>query len=241
MNFEKPELNKTSQKDPVKDLVKDPIIKKLENFFVGVFNNNLDPGERLSEMLNRLKIFLDEGNLNILNEDAIKKIKNDLADCSLINNQEEFINKGIESLSSLVNWSQADPRAFEAKLRENVVAVNGYKSLNEMLTYGEEDDHIHLHVNPSETLRLSEKLYLIKDGLRKLKEILRSKENIKEVIAVSWIVANNPGIMEKLGFTVEGPITPEDKERHLNNDNRDIYFAHISRDDILNPEKNLWL
>ncbi len=173
----------------------------------------------------------------MLTQEQIDEIKSSLKVCSALEDKKEFIKQCADCLNPLLDWKKQDPYSFEAKLRENVAEVTGFIPLNETLTYGRDKDRIHIHVSPSETLGLSEKLALIKDGFHKLRDILLADESIKEVSATSWIVAANPGILEKLGFTIDGEISKGMKKRNFPNETRPVFKAHITREEFIDKYK----
>jgi len=229
MNLENLEQIKAPQPDP------DEI--KIQNLFVEIFHNKQSSEDRYSEATRRLASFLKTSEKNLLTQEQIDEITSNLKICSTLENETEFTKQCADCLRPLLDWKKQDPRSFEAKLRENVAEVTGFTPLNETLTYGRYKDCIHIHVSPSETLRVSEKLALIKDGFHKLRDILLADESIKEVSATSWIVAANPGILEKLGFTIDGEIPEDMKERHFQNETRPVFNAHITRDEFIDKYK----
>jgi len=229
MNLENLEQIKVPQPDP------DEI--KIQNLFTEVFREKQEPSERYAEATRRLTSFLIAGEKNRLTQEQIDEIKAGLEASSMITDEAEYVKKCSACLQPLLDWKKEDPRSFESKLRENVAEASGFIPLNETLTYGRYKDCIHIHVSPSETLRLSEKLVLIKDGFRKLRDILLADESIKEISATSWIVASNPGILEKLGFTIDGEIPKEMKDEHFENETRPVFNAHITRDEFIDKYK----
>lgn len=66
---------------------------------------------------------------------------------------------------------------------------------------------------------------------------LAADERIKEIQATSWIVASNPGLLEKAGFTVAGSISEEMRMEHFSNESRPVSWAQINREKFL----KLWL
>ena len=216
------------------EIVKENLVeKKLKKFFSEIFEDDSEPDKRLDNIQNRLKLFLEPGDNNQISQEEVFEIVNNIKDICSVDNESEFVARGLVSLKPLFDWQARDPRSFEAKLRENQIAFLKYDVLNEALTYNQHGDDIHLHVSPSETLSLSEKLALIKDGFSRLAKVLVDNENIKNIVATSWIVAANPGIMEKLGFTIDGEISPEERANWRSVDDKSISRAHISSEDFL--------
>ena len=95
----------------------------------------------------------------------------------------------------------------EAELAEQkrFIESSGSIELNRMLAYAQLKDAVILHVAPSRTLKLSEKLRMLDDGLKKLADVLAENSKIKKVQGSSWIMQENPRLVEKLGFTVKDP------------------------------------
>jgi len=105
--------------------------------------------------------------------------------------------------------------------------------LNEMLSYDRKENEIYLHLSPSETFGVSEKVAFLKRGFSKLTQILKADPSIEKVVAVSWIVTVNPGIMEKLGFVIDGPVSHKEQVTFRDVENRVISRAHIKREEFL--------
>jgi hypothetical protein len=85
-------------------------------------------------------------------------------------------------------------------------------------------------------MSIGEKLRLMRDGLRELARRLEqdaSMKDVSQITATSWIVAAHPRILEGLGFTVDGPIDEEKRQRDFADETRPISKAHITREDFL--------
>lgn len=127
------------------------------------------------------------------------------------------------------------PRELEANIRMYVVDRTEHV-INDMLHYEVYKDALYLHVFPVSTLSAGEKLKLLRDGLKQLARQLKTDEHlkgVKTVNGVSWIVAQNPGLMEKLGFTYDGEITKEEHERDFSYETRKVGKAHIDVEKFL--------
>lgn len=73
----------------------------------------------------------------------------------------------------------------------------------------------------------------IENGLVKLAEIVEADPNIERIDAVSWIVAKNPVLLKRLGFTVVGEISEEEKGENFSDEKRPIAAAYINRKEFL--------
>lgn len=123
------------------------------------------------------------------------------------------------------------------------VELSGFTKLNKRFSYGEsysEDENlIHMHLAPIRELikkvGIDGIIDLMKDGLEKLVEKVEANEKIDRITATSWIIAKKPTRerLKDLGFTLEGEITPEDKQKHHKDDPREIHRASIEREDFL--------
>ena len=111
-----------------------------------------------------------------------------------------------------------------------------YKELNQLFAYEIAGEEVRLHIPPNIGTSIKDKRMLLKEGLKKLAEIVKDNPNIKKVIGHSWIVGENPGLLKMLGFEVT------DLEVGL--DGKKNAIATIQREELLkrysrNPvEKN---
>jgi len=127
------------------------------------------------------------------------------------------------------------PRELEANIREYM--LNGKEHIiNDMLLYEVYKDALYLHVFPVSTLSTGEKIKLLRDGFKQLASQLKTDEQlkgVKTINGVSWIIAKNPGLFEKLGFTYDGEITEKEHQRDFAYEQRKIGKAHIEVDKFL--------
>lgn len=82
------------------------------------------------------------------------------------------------------------------------------------------DGELMLHVNYAKDLLISEKIRLFRNGFIELSRLLKNNpwfSSVQLITATSWIVAEHPKMMERLGFTIDN--TSEDSIWHKN-----IYF-----------------
>jgi hypothetical protein len=100
----------------------------------------------------------------------------------------------------------------------------------------EEDDKLALHVQSARTLSTVEKVRALKESFGELATQLQTKEelvNVKEITATSWIVAKNPRLMKRLGFTVDDLTSEEARPNDIDNPDKEVGRAHISVEDFL--------
>lgn len=209
------------------------IEKKFKKFFLEVFECSSGPEERLANICKKFHFFLFSHPKNKLKEKEIEKMLLDLRRVCNLEDGKKFVLYGFDSVKPILDWRKRDPRSFEDLLRVNQINYLGYIKLNEMLSYDRKENEIYLHLSPSETFGVSEKVAFLKRGFSKLTQILKADPSIEKVVAVSWIVTVNPGIMEKLGFVIDGPVSHKEQVTFRDVENRVISRAHIKREEFL--------
>jgi len=232
-------MNKLDQKisNPVPKKPIETFDDKVRSFLVDVYSTKQEPQARFEAILARLAPFFVCKDDSGLEQSVIDEIQQGLEEYTKLADQEEAISKIIVCLKPLLMWQENNPKSFETRLRESFVIKEGFIPLNEMLSYGQAKDYVHIHLAPSKTLTMVEKLSLLKDGFKKLVDILRADPELKEVRATSWIVAANSGLLEKLGFTIKGEISLEVKAKYFRPEfekNIPVHSASISSSDFIN-------
>jgi len=202
-------------------------LERAKKRFGKIFDDHEDGTKRVEDILSRIRPFLESDLIDG------KKIHKSLEQCSTIETKGEFIEKAFSALEPILDLKMNNPDAFEKIQREAFVEQSGFTRLNEVLSYGEYDNVIHIHLAPSKEIGIGKVRTLVREGLEKLAGIVKEKEEVKEVTATSWIVAEHPKLMEILGFTVKGEIDQETRERHFMDDNREIHRATMERKDFL--------
>ena len=206
--------------------------------FGEIFDDRKNGQERIKKILtvfesDKAKQILES---NLINGDEISK---SLEQCLDIKDREEFINKAISSLEPLFKLRKNNPEAFEELAGIMFVELGGFTKLNKRLSYGESKDLIHIHLAPIKELLkkvgIDGIIDLIRDALEKLAEKVEENEKIDRITATSWIIAKKPTRerLKDLGFTLEGEITPRDKQKHHKDDPRKIHRASIKREEFL--------
>src|SRR3990167_7971144 len=149
------------------------------------------------------------------------------------------INALIDCVDNVVNRvaSRYTTReALEARQREQFLSHGDFIPLSEALAFGTHDTTAHIHLAPASSMGIAGLRADVDAGLRELARRLQSDpelQNIQTVKATSWIVAKNSRLIERLGFTVDGLISEEQKERHFFEESRPVASAHMDRQDFL--------
>lgn len=213
--------------------------KKLVSAFSRIFKENSTQQEKIYKFDEGIGKILSMLNENEISQDIVDEIKDSVKTVCCLDDEEEFIEQGIKALKPIIDWQRENRGLFEKKEREFFIQDNNFVPLNEMLSYGQDKNSLHIHVAPSLTLATGEKFALLKDGFRSLQEVLRSDESIKEITATSWIVATESGggILEKFGFTIVGKnLKDVISSKTQDHENRPVGTAHVSREDFLNQK-----
>ncbi|MCX6753513.1 MAG: hypothetical protein NTV03_00415 [Candidatus Nomurabacteria bacterium] len=120
------------------------------------------------------------------------------------------------------------------KSRTELKDEPGHIFLSEFLYCNLEKDAARIHLAAAYDFITKDKINDFKEdiviGLKKLAKIIEPMKNIDKVVASSWIIEKSPKRLKELGFTIEGEISQEEKNKHFNNDSRTIYKASIDRE-----------
>lgn len=157
----------------------------------------------------------------------MEEVELQLNACENIENPEEFIQKVVEISEPVINFKVSNPTEYEQLQQKR------YRKINDIFYYeitGEGDDQLNLHVYSAYGKNL---VPLMKEGMRKLAEIVQAKKNIKFVNAASWIVASHPRILERLGFEVLGEVDEDTMTKDFPGEDRPVSRAVLSREKLL--------
>lgn len=155
-------------------------------------------------------------------------------------NSEIFVQISFNAMKKLIDQKIEHPESFE-RVRQEETKQHGENIKLYGLMYYEVDlknGVAFIHIAPKENLRLSEVVKSFREGMRELAKQVKEDERIKEIQATSWIVASNPGLLEKAGFTLRGPIDEKLKTEHFSSEERPISWANMSRETLLEKYLN---
>jgi len=177
--------------------------------------------QRVEAIRKRLKSFA-----RILSEEQKEYLHNSLEDVAGITDENEFVEKMLPVAKYYLDIQAGKLEQFEAIERQQMYDEHPtYRELNQLFAYELEDDEIHLHVPANKGTTIKDKLRLIDDGLKRLAEIVNDNTRIKQVVGRSWIVGENPKLLERLGFKVT--------DIETNPDGVKVGMATISRKELL--------
>lgn len=213
----------------------DALREEMKGKLAQLFDDKEKRGDRIDSFILQLGDF-EKAGLVFNKEEIIKGLNESLE----TQDREAFIIILLRVLEPIMALKFAQPKIFEKIERERTVNAPGNSRLSEVLYVNFEDaERADIHLAPASELikeaGIKEFKKDVERGLIKLAEIIKSKENVEEIWATSWIVAKNPLLFKRMGFTVSGEI-PKD-ERHAY-ENRPIAEAYINREDFLKKYGN---
>ncbi|MFA6270138.1 MAG: hypothetical protein WC657_02930 [Candidatus Paceibacterota bacterium] len=207
--------------------------KKYTAYLENIFYNK-DKPEELEKFYSEIRDLANVAGLD--SGILIEKFKLSLD----LNSLEDFVSSAFEILKDIINLNINHPEIFERMRRERIMQAKGNIRLSELVYYDVDLEHgvARIHIAPGKDINPILILRSFREGLKKLAKELEEDERIKEIKADSWIVASNPGLLEKAGFVIDGPITDEERERYFSGDPRPISKSHINRETFLEKYLN---
>ncbi len=206
-------------------------LEKAVEHFIDELPDNKQKIDALNKILS--KSISNEVLLKLGLNTSVNEIKRKLEQCKKIDNGADFIKEVKKILSPVSIAMDSHPEEFANFKRKVFNETHNFTPVNEVFSYRVDEGDLHIHMAPSSDLNAISKVRLIKDALEKLPEIIKSNKKIKNISATSWIVASNPGLLEKIGFKIEGPISEETRKTDFEGETAPISRATISREEFL--------
>jgi len=173
-------------------------------------------------------------NFSWLSEEEVATITEQLEGIEEAQDVDAFTTHVLRAFKPVVTYIKANPREYQKEQQGDAYLTENGDRLNELLHYHiGADNNMHLHVFPNMFTSQGEQLRLLREGLQLAAEKLRDDTTVQKVYATSWIVTENPRLLEMLGFTVEGPITKEEQEQLFGGEHRVVSRASIPREEFI--------
>lgn len=166
------------------------------------------------------------------------KLFTNIEEAARANDKTEFVSAIIKAIEPLLRFQKENPEAFRAFKRRQFVEQNQSIAVNDAFSYRIDEGELKVDVAPVSDFKLADKLSMLRDGLWAIAAVIDRDPSIKIVSATSWIVAENPGLLKKMGFTIEGEIGKELREEHFRSEKRPVHRATMSREDFLKKYLN---
>lgn len=205
--------------------------KKAYRAVADVYNQFATIQERNAAVLYKVAGFIESGVITDTEVALIQSIDADV-------DKDTWVSAVLLALEPVVQMQASDAEAYEKIHRENTMrlaeAENGSVRLNEIVYYDRDSaGWAHLHIAAS--VHVKGKLRLMKDALQQLAAVAKEDSEFKGVVGTSWIIGAHERIAQRFGFTVEGEISAEDRERGFAHEDADtsIKRARISREELI--------
>jgi hypothetical protein len=141
--------------------------------------------------------------------------------------KEAFVSRGLELLEVLLAHQHADTAGLsESEYAEHRRLHPERTVVNKLLEFDDEGTELRLHVPPNRFTEVRELLHGLKSGMKDLARIVEDRPEVQKIIGKSWIIAQNPGLLIRLGFRVYS-----DREDAGASPPRAV--AEMSREDLL--------
>ncbi len=187
----------------------------------------VEPSKRRENILMRLSNYSWLTDMDLIQAGKV------LEGVEQIDDLDTFTETVLEAYAPVISRIEADPAGFQREQQDEALSDKNER-LNDLLHYHlDEDKNMHLHVFPNMLTDRPEQLRLLREGLRLAAEQLKAVDEVGMVYATSWIVAKNPALLEKLGFTIEGEIDEAERRSLFSGEDRPIARASISREDFI--------
>lgn len=202
-----------------------------------LFNEQPTAQERQKRLVERLIKYtyddvLDESQIS---QEMMQEIIEQARTASLAEDRQEFVSGLMSAMRPLLEFKISQPEVYEEMDRRAFFAPRMTR-VSKVLGYDIVDNHIGIHLAPARTLKRSEWTASVEEGLKTLAKAIRennlvqiegekdkttgkvktetynvNSDDIKVIVAKSYIVKDHPALIEKkLGFTV----LPEDDQRY---------------------------
>lgn len=206
--------------------------EEMKGKFGHLFDNKDELKDRIGNFILQLEAFEKSG-LIFDKEKIIRGVK----ESANINDREAFIAHFVKILEPFTILRVTQSKIFEKVARDETIKNSGNLRLSEILYANFENEVASIHLAPAAELKkeigFGNFKKEIEKGLIKLAEIIKSDEKIKEIWAVSWIVARHPLLLKRLGFTIAGELTEEEKIDGFSEEKRPVARAFMKREDFL--------
>jgi hypothetical protein len=120
-------------------------------------------------------------------------------------NQSNFTSEAIAVITELINQSGLSHTEMEQKIREHQISKEGNYDINDLLYCSAHGDYLSLHVHANSTQSPFHYYAKMKEGFKILAERIRGLPDhggLKRIEGTSWIIAEHPELLERLGFAV---------------------------------------
>jgi|SRR3989344_4936623 len=192
---------------------------------------------RINTLIAQLDVF-EKGGLVFDKLSIVNGLKESLE----IHDREKCLAYLLKVLEPLIILQVTHQNIFEKVARGITMDRPGNRKLSEVLycfesSLNDDSEEILIHLTTAKDFMTRDKIGDFKNeivkGLTELAKIIKNYPNIKEILAVSWIVPMSRKRLEELGFTFAGVLSEEEKKDGFASEGRPVGRAFIKREDFL--------
>lgn len=199
-------------------------------FLADLFRNNSTSEERMAKFRQNIGGFVKSAGEYL----DVPALELSLQQCAAAMTEEEFIERGLAAVRPIIALQIDRPDLARKAFYER----HEFTPLSRALSFGvTEDGYVaHIHLAPAADIRnLRED---VTEGLHKLADLIRENPDqyqaLERITATSWIVSEHPRVLERLGFTIDGPVSEASaRHRREQGETRPASRAHIDIPDFL--------
>lgn len=203
----------------------DRLLNRAGDYMHALYGRHESNSERINEVQKNMEVFFNNAG-ELLDADSIRLAIQSGLDAP---DEETFVDKVLTAVRPVMRMQIEHPDVARRAFHER----HDFQHLNEVLSYGLSEDGTVAHIHLAPAADLPNLRELVVQGLKELAKTIREHadqfEKLESVIGQSWIVAEHPRIMERLGFTIDGPVSEASAERaRQHGENRPSSQASIS-------------
>lgn len=217
----------------------DPFIEDARRKVGKYFDKQTDPDERIGVILRSVEPFV-ETMPEEKAHDVIAKIRG-MRD---ITDREEFVAKYLDANAEIFGLRHSDPLKFEQLMREAALRSGKREAASDLVNYKIKGDQANIHLydtndlEPYKSAKGVQKALLLRRDFEKalghFVRIFSKNEDLKNIHAVSYLIAENPKLFSEYGFEVNPEnLSEEEKLLQFGESKRDVRVANLSRETLL--------
>ena len=202
---------------------------------LGVYFDDLQSGRlTIDGIRNKLRIYLQNPEVQKhLPDMSLESVASEIERCAKLKDKESFVSEMSIALNPIIELRKNNPKLFEDISAKASMEAAGFIPLNQRISYGIGGETAHIHLAPS--FEVKEQLpNLFRDGMKKLSDVIRNNEKIKNIVATSWIVGTKTygEMLKAVGFEISD-VPEQIKNENFSGETRELKMASMSREEFL--------
>lgn len=199
-------------------------------FLADLFRNNPTPEERMAKFRQNIGGFVKSAGEHL----DVAALEQALQQCAETTTEEAFIERGLTAVQPIIALQIDRPDLARKAFYER----HEFTPLSESLSFGVTEDGYVAHIHLAPATDIANLREDVTEGLHKLASLIRENPEqykaLERITATSWIVTEHPRVLERLGFTIDGPVSEASaRHRREQGEVRPTSRAHIDIPDFL--------